>query len=101
MKNKIKKAVSISVIVLILFSLNIAATVETHAADMSYTVDGRNVDIDIDKVSVVSMEGAGAINHNNSNHHSELPLSDDCTSSASKRSRCSASHAALASVDVS
>ena len=65
MKDKIRKAISIPVIVLILFSfINITATVETHAADMTYTANGRTVNIDIDKISVASMEGAGAINHN-------------------------------------
>lgn len=65
MKDKIRKPISIPIIVLILFSfISIAATVQSHAADMSYTVDQRNVDIDIDKISVANMEGAGAINHN-------------------------------------
>ena len=65
MKNKIRKSISISVIVLIMFSfISIAATVQTYAADMSYTVGERNVDIDIDKISAVFMEGAGVINHN-------------------------------------
>ena len=65
MKDKIRKAISIPVIVLILFSyINIAETAGTTAADMTCTVDGRTVDIDIDKVSVVNMEGSGAINHN-------------------------------------
>ncbi len=65
MKGKINKTISISVIVLILFSfINIAETASTVPADMKYIVDGRNVDIDIDKVAVVNMEGSGAINHN-------------------------------------
>ena len=72
MKNKIRKAISISVIVLILFSfINITATVEAHAGgtiilptDMTYIVDGTNINIDIDKIGDSPIEGSGAMTHN-------------------------------------